>query len=323
MTTSSPGPAGKIRRADLPREPISRRWTAGEGRDFGATGSNAPEPIRALDQRCQRHETPCGQGTVVWRSWGSGRPLLLLHGSHGSWMHWVHNIAALAGSHQVLVPDMPGYGESAAPADVESPESHAEALAVGLWRLLPRRVPVDVVGFSLGALIGAHLAWLAPQLIRRLVIVDAGGLNTPMPMVHLQLKSLRGLQGEQLLSARRHNLHTMMIHDPERIDDVALWIDANTPRPRTRVHYKVIPDKLLLALRRLPIQVDAIWGANDRPHPDPEANAVALRQIQPGAELRTVPRAGHWSMFEGAVDFNRHLIELLAMPLRASAKDDE
>jgi pimeloyl-ACP methyl ester carboxylesterase len=34
---------------------------------------------------------------VVWRSWGSGPPLLLLHGLHGSWMHWVRNVAAFEG----------------------------------------------------------------------------------------------------------------------------------------------------------------------------------------------------------------------------------
>ncbi|WP_172827654.1 alpha/beta fold hydrolase, partial [Mycobacterium colombiense] len=224
--------------------------------------------------------------------------MLLLHGSHGSWMHWVHNIAALERDRRVLVPDMPGYGESAPPPDPEDPASHGQALAVGLRELLPAGQRVDVVGFSLGALIGAHLTRLASQLIQRLVIVDGGGLDTPMPMVHERLKPLRGLKGEALLAARHHNLHTMMIHDPERIDDLALWIDSNTAPPRTRVHHHVIPDKLLLALRQVPVRIDAIWGENDQPHPDPEVNIAAVRAIRPDAELRTVPGAGHWAMYE-------------------------
>jgi 2-hydroxy-6-oxonona-2,4-dienedioate hydrolase len=289
---------------------------------FGTTSMNAPEPIRNLDSRCQRHETRCGDAMMVWRSWGSGQPLLLLHGSHGSWMHWVRNIAALESNHRVLVPDMPGYGESAPPLDVDSPESHAEAIARGLSDLVPTKRPIDVVGFSLGAFIGAHLPAVAPQLIRRLVIVDAGGLGTPMPMVHLKLKSLRALQGEELLSARRHNLRTMMIHDPDCVDELALWIDANAPRPVSRVHHQVIPDKLLDALGKVPVQIDAIWGENDQPHPNPEANAAALRQLQPSAALRTVSGAGHWSMYEGADEFNRHLRELLNMPLRGPARGD-
>ena len=280
---------------------------------------HTPDLVRALDERCVRHQTPCGQGTVVWRSWGSGRPVLMLHGSHGSWMHWVRNIAALEVDRRVLLPDLPGYGESDPPPDVERPASHAQALAIGLLELVPADQKVDLVGFSLGALIGAHLARLAPQCIRRLVIVDAGGLNTPMPMVHERLRSLRDLEGEELHSARRHNLQMMMIHDPNCIDELALWIDANTSRPRTRVHHNVIPDKLLHALRSVRAQVDVIWGENDRPHPGPEANAAAIREIQSEAELRTVPRAGHWAMYEGAADFNRHLRELLDTPLRRAS----
>nr|WP_232541623.1 alpha/beta fold hydrolase [Nocardia bovistercoris] len=244
---------------------------------------------------------------------------MLLHGSHGCWAHWVRNIAALESNRRVLVPDLPGYGESAPPRDLDSPQSHASALAEGLSALLTPGQSLDIVGFSLGAFIGAHLAVSMPHLARRLIIVDAGGLDTPMPQAHLALKPLRGLSGEERSRARRHNLHTMMIHDPNRIDGTAMWIDENAGHPRSRVHHQVIPDRLLHILRQVPAQVDAIWGEHDRPHPDPAVNIAAIRTVQPAAELRIVPGAGHWSMYEGAEDFNRHLHELLETPLRGSA----
>ena len=31
--------------------------------------------------------TPCGDGNLVWRRWGKGRPLVLVHGGSGSWTH--------------------------------------------------------------------------------------------------------------------------------------------------------------------------------------------------------------------------------------------
>ncbi|GAB1814494.1 hypothetical protein MUNTM_35330 [Mycobacterium sp. MUNTM1] len=62
--------------------------------------------------------------------------------------------------------------------------------------------------------------------------------------------------------------------------------------------------------------VDVLDGENDRPHPDPVLNAAAIRQLQPNAELRIIPAAGHWSMYEGAEYFNCHLRDLLHTPLR-------
>nr|MDT0664146.1 alpha/beta fold hydrolase [Micromonospora sp. DSM 115978] len=267
-----------------------------------------------LDSRADRHVTPCGEGNLVWRCWGAGRPVLLLHGSHGSWLHWVRNVPALAASGQVWAPDLPGYGESSPPEVLDSPACHAEALAAGMRLLLADRAPVDVVGFSLGATIGAHLAVLAPELVRRLVVVDAGGLGTPT--VTPDFRPLRGLEGEARKQTHRHNLSQMMFHDPANIDDLAMWIQLTLVRPRSLVHHEVLPDKLLRVLRQVPVQLDAIWGDHDRPHPNPAANVAVIREFQPEAELRTVRGAGHWSMYEGADEFNTHLCELFDAPLR-------
>jgi 2-hydroxy-6-oxonona-2,4-dienedioate hydrolase len=280
--------------------------------------STVPPFVADLESTATRHETPCGDGTMVWRSWGSGPPVVLLHGSHGSWLHWVRNIPVLAATRQVWVPDLPGYGESAPPADINSADSHAEALAAGLRTVLPDAGPVDVVAFSLGALIGAHLAVRAPALVRRMVLVDTGGIGTPT--VTVQFRTLRGLEGEALQAAHRTNLERMMFHHPDRVDDLALWINATTtPQATSRVHYQMLPDRLLLALRRTPVQLDAIWGEFDCPHPDPEVNVEVVRSVDPGAELRTVHGAGHWSIYEGADEFNRHVLDLLDTPLRAAA----
>src|SRR3954451_18246245 len=51
---------------------------------------------------------------------GEGSPVLLLHGFPDSHRLWRKQIPALASSgHRVIAPDLPGYGESEAPAEVE------------------------------------------------------------------------------------------------------------------------------------------------------------------------------------------------------------
>ena len=72
---------------------------------------------------------------MVWRCWGDGPPLVLLHGAFGSWLHWVGNIDGLARHFRVLAADMPGYGASAMPPEPYTAESLAEIMANGVRAL--------------------------------------------------------------------------------------------------------------------------------------------------------------------------------------------
>ena len=113
------------------------------------------DDVQALQHAAERIETPCGAGTLVWRRWGprQGPPVLLLHGGSGSWTHWVRNIEALTrAGRMVLVPDMPGFGESAAPPDGHDADVLPGWLELGLQTLVGP-APVQAVGFSFGGLV--------------------------------------------------------------------------------------------------------------------------------------------------------------------------
>lgn len=280
------------------------------------------EEIRALDAASRVTHTPVGDGRMIWREWGEGEPLLLLHGSHGGWMHWLRNIPELSRTRRLIVPDMPGFGESDPPADIDSPAAHAQALAEGLHRLDGLHGPIDVIAFSLGALMGCHLTLEAPDLVHRLIIVDAGGLGTPV--ITADLRSLKGVTGEEAVRAvNRHNLAAMMIHDPATIDEAAVDISIFCgKRVRTRVQYQVIPDKMLVAVGKVRVPIDVIWGEHDYIHPDPQLNADAVRTVHPEAELRVVAKAGHWPMYEQPDAFNAAALDLLARPARARIAGD-
>ena len=71
-----------------------------------------PPEARELLDRAAVHETPCGDGTMVWHTWGAGAPLVMLHGGSGSWAHWLRNIGTVvAAGRMACVPDLPGFGE--------------------------------------------------------------------------------------------------------------------------------------------------------------------------------------------------------------------
>lgn len=280
--------------------------------------------VAALDAAAIRHETPCGEGALVWRQWGSGPPVVLAHGAQGSWKHFIRNITALAAQHTVLAVDLPGHGHSALPPEPHEHTAIAPALAEGLQRILGRilgeRLPVDLVGFSFGASALAHLAAWHPEVARRLIIIGAGGLGTPAG--DIRIGPARGLTGEARKAQLKANLLGLMLHHPDSADDLAVHLlETDARLARMHVPGLVMPDRLIRILPQLACPVDAIWGEFDRPHPDPAHHHAILRGIDAAAEMQVIAGAGHWAMYENAAAFNAVLLKMLQQMLRSKVKD--
>lgn len=88
------------------------------------------------------------RGALAARVLGDGPPLVLLHGLVGSGLSWGGAFDRLAGSHQLVVPDLLGFGRSPRPAHGYDADAHVEALVRCL----------DEVGATAAAVIGAHSA---------------------------------------------------------------------------------------------------------------------------------------------------------------------
>jgi pimeloyl-ACP methyl ester carboxylesterase len=105
---------------------------------------------------------------------GSGPSLLLLHGLFMDHSTWDAVGDVLASSYRVVAPDLPGFGQSEKPPENRFPygiNSFADAvldLYAGLE--LGRAV---LVGHALGGAVAIALAARHPELISRLVLVDA------------------------------------------------------------------------------------------------------------------------------------------------------
>src|SRR5215510_13000915 len=94
--------------------------------------SDPAAAVEALNGAGRKHRTPCGDGTMVWRVWGAGEPLVLFHGGSGSWTHWIRNIPELSRHNELWVPDIPGLGDSAMPPEPLIPASIADVVIAGL-----------------------------------------------------------------------------------------------------------------------------------------------------------------------------------------------
>ncbi len=280
---------------------------------WGPSTAAEPHPVlEALVAGARFGRTPCGEGEMVWRAWGEGEPLVLLHGGSGSWRHWARNVGKLSAGRMVLVPDLPGLGQSAMPPSPLGPESVARVLMAGLDAALPAGARYDLVGFSFGALCSGHLAALDAGRCRSLTIVGAGALGFRRSPT--ELEKVRDKDGEARMAAHRHNLAVLMFADAAKIDDLAMAIQEwNTQHARLKSRGFAESDSLRRALERGRTPLNAIYGARDAiayPHVDQRLELV--RSLREGAQTAMIPDAGHWVAYEAAEEFNATLTRFLA-----------
>lgn len=117
---------------------------------------------------------------IHFRTDGRGPPVILLHSAGMGASQWRRVSDALAPSHEVLAPNLRGYGRTsqydsrqAGDGGAPAPSDRLEAeLAVVAGMVERAGQPVHLVGHSLGALIAARYAHQSPAAVRRLTLIE-------------------------------------------------------------------------------------------------------------------------------------------------------
>ena len=271
--------------------------------------AEASQQIEHLDRIAQKHTRLFGGQAVCWRLFGTGSPVVLLHGGSGNWLHWVRNIESLATRFAVWVPDLPGFGESGtdAPPDLAA---LIDATLGTLNDLIGIDTAFDLIGFSFGALVAAHMASRRPG-IKRLALLGPVGHGGPRRMRDEMRSWQKAPNDTALRELMQHNLATLMLHEPTSIDALALQVHTEACR-RTRFRSKEISragglaDILKLYQGRLLL----LWGEHDVTA-DPPQMARSLSAGHANCQTRIVTDAGHWVQFERANTVNQVLLDWL------------
>ena len=126
-------------------------------------------PTTALEH----HFAELGQCRLHYVSRGEGKPILFLHGFPQFWFLWRRQLADLGDDHAVFAPDMRGYNLSCKPEDPEAYRMrHLLRDLVGLVEELDL-APVTLVGHDWGGIVSWAFALKYPEMLERLVIIDA------------------------------------------------------------------------------------------------------------------------------------------------------
>ena len=241
---------------------------------------------------------------------GSGAPLVYFHGAGGL---LVDNpfLDQLAQRHAVFAPEWPGYGESTGDELLEDMLDFAlhgwdVVDALGLSR-------PHLVGHSMGGMIAAEMACLAPRDPGKLVLVAPAGLwmdEHPIPDIFAMLP----YQIAEVLFADPKKGQALLTGGADLSDIEALKDFYIASQRRLSMAGKIlfpIPNRRLSKrLYRLTAPTRLVWGAQDRLI-IPEY-AKQWQRFIPSAQVEMIDGAGHMVPYEQPEAFARAVQTFLA-----------
>jgi 4,5:9,10-diseco-3-hydroxy-5,9,17-trioxoandrosta-1(10),2-diene-4-oate hydrolase len=253
-------------------------------------------------------------------------PLVLLHGGGpgaSGWSNFGPSLPVLAGHFRTLLPDLPGFGQSAKPPVTGNYFTFAADALAGLLDALGLE-RVHLVGNSLGGGTAVRFALRYPDRAGRLVLMAPGGLG-------LNVFATDPTEGVRRLAAfaappgpSREKLATFLrtlVFDQKLITDELVeerYADAATPESVAAMASlgasffdpATAEDGMLWReAHRLRQRVLLVWGREDRVNPLDGA-LVALKLIR-RAQLHVFGGCGHWAQLEKFDEFNRLVIGFL------------
>jgi pimeloyl-ACP methyl ester carboxylesterase len=222
---------------------------------------------------------------------GKGTPLVFFHGAGGATTADPF-LNKLAEKYHVYAPLLPGYGDSE-----ECPELRDMLdFTLHSWDVvdtLKLKDPI-IVGHSMGGMIAAEMAAIAPHDVSRLALIASAGLwldSLPIPDMFATLPfEMPKLLFHNVEAGTAMMTAGLTLDDPKFLQNY-LVTNARQMGMAGRILFP-IPDRgLSQRLYRIKAKTILIWGDSDKLIAPPYAQA--FKKGIKGSELVAIPEAGH------------------------------
>jgi pimeloyl-ACP methyl ester carboxylesterase/CRP-like cAMP-binding protein len=267
---------------------------------------------------------------------------LLIHGWSSSWYALSPLMELLSLRFHCLAVDLPGYGSSPPLSRRATIPDYADLLAEFIAHVSDG--PVVLVGHSMGGMIGITLALRHSILVERMVLIGPTVTGHLSAFINLAVSPITVLEwfglGSWLVSMGERSFVglTDRIMRPASFaergkiteeDYERLRADARRTgqgRVRAECFFAMRENNLSGRLKGVETPALVIWGAEDNTVPLRDASVIA--DEWPDADLRILPKAGHWPHFEAPGATRRLVAAYLGLPrfsdrLRTPVDDDE
>lgn len=234
---------------------------------------------------------------------GSGPVLVMLHGWGCDWQIWSPVMAALSESFELILPDLPAFGQSEANDAWETPD-YADWLADFIAQTIKNK-PFSLVGHSFGGKIAAIFAATHQSShLQKLILVDASGMPAHIsPLKQLQ-KIVLGVIPTQLKDRIPVPLKQTLL----RITGSASDYFSSSPSQR-QLFQRIYQQDIPTLVRKVSVPTLLLWGAQDQDTPLDHAKKFAA--AIPNATLTVFEHSGHFPFVDQPTEFVASLQEFV------------
>lgn len=272
-----------------------------------------------LEQRLshlERKTIHVGDHDIVYLEGGQGPAILMLHGITADSGNWVRFARHYTDRYHVIIPDLPGFGESSRIASASySIPAQAERIHALMNALQVERF--HLVGNSMGGYIGAYYAAQYPQQVLTLGLFDAAGVDAPKRSEFT--KQLYAGSNLMLPSDRADfgRILAMVMEDPPYIPGFARDVLADKALEHREFNRKVFAELMQQQLDLAPLlpKITAptllLWGEHDQVV---DVSSIAVFQRHLTASKTTVSilaQTGHLPMLEKPAETARRYTQFL------------
>lgn len=238
--------------------------------------------------------------------YGSGDPVLCLHGFGANLYSWRHLIAPLSQKYQLILVDLKGCGASPKPKDKQySVQDHADLIYQLILKLDLKKLTLigNSFGGALALLLAIRLCEQDPDRLSALVLIDAGAYKEYVPLYLTLLRvPLLGALTVYLVPARiaAKTVLAVAYYDCKKItkEQVATYAGPiAAPGGRHAVletAKQIIPpnsDELTSKYKTISVPTFILWGENDRVIKPIVGDK--LHAAIPHSELEKLDHCGH------------------------------
>jgi pimeloyl-ACP methyl ester carboxylesterase len=240
---------------------------------------------------------------------GSGKPTILIQGGGpgaSGISNYRRNVEELSTSRRLIIPDLPGYGDS---EDKLGFEEMYKVLGQWLIHFMDALGldKVDCVGNSLGGMTTVGGVLNSPDRFNKLVLMGPGGFQpvfTPMPTEGMRRMGVVNASDNPTREQMRGVIE-LLVHDSSFITDELLdeRVKAASDPKRFKPFARPFGEMWREDLGSVKHEILVMWGREDRVCPVDMAPGI-LKSF-PNADLYLFANCGHWVQWEKASDFNR------------------